>query len=458
MRAELSRLARLVAVLCTFVLASVAPSAALAGEGGVGYRVDGEPGSALEGGFITLHVGVGGTATGHFIATNSGSRDAQLKVYAADGLTGDTTGIVYSDAGIAVHDAGGWLSPSTGGMLLPADGERRIDFSLRVPGGTRPGDHVGGLVLEQRRTGSSISQVVRNVVPVLIDVTGNAGLSLALRSAMVSDLPGTDLPAVTVKMVNNGGRICRPTLSVSLVGPSERGNAVVRQLDAILPGDSVPYPLPWPRKLDRGTYTASVTATGCGQSASLHTDVRSDVTAESDPPKSSTTDPSPVVTKAAPGPVQYTAPHPAGRDSSGSHSKRDQSKTDRPAAAAGGTPTGGTPTGAAGSGRGSTKDGPGSSSGAGATIHDLGQVAIKYLPPLLERLIAPLSLVGLMLLFLFAQEAFDRKDAKLALAPIHRDPDLEFSPLDDSEFLTGSGGSPDLEVVRSPSGPHPLTP
>ncbi len=38
-----------------------------------------------------------------------------------------------------------------------------------------------------------------------------------------------------------------------------------------------------------------------------------------------------------------------------------------------------------------------------------GDVAIKYLPPLLERLIAPLSLLGLMLLFLFAQETFDAR-------------------------------------------------
>ena len=63
-----------------------------------------------------------------------------------------------------------------------------------------------------------------------------------------------------------------------------------------------------------------------------------------------------------------------------------------------------------------------------------------------------------MLLFLFAQETFDRKDPKLALAPIHRDPDLEFLPLGDSAFLPESGRQAELEVVRSPSRPEPLTP
>lgn len=456
MRAERRLLARSVAWLATLVVLLAAPTAHAGPNGGVGYRVDGEPGSTIDGGFITLSVGAGGTAYGHFYATNTGNRDAQLTVYAADGLTGDTTGIVYSGAGEAKHDAGNWLSPSTRGILLRADDSRRVDFSLHVPSGTVPGDHVGGIVLEQRRTGGTINQVVRNVVPVLVDVSGSAGYSLDLRSAMVTDLPGTNLPAVTVKMRNDGRRICRPTLSVSLTGPGERGAPVTRALDAILPGDSVPFPLPWPRELDSGNYTATVTATGCGPTRTMRTDVRSDVTAETDPPRQSSDNE--LVTSAPPGPPQYTAPR-GGSDASRGKGGEDQDAKATDASGTGIVGGGGPPAGERGSATASGKAG----GGAGGLpkfpgLSKLGDVAIKYLPPLLERLIAPLSLLGLMLLFLFAQETFDRKDPKLALAPVQRDPDLEFLPLDDLDLgpRSPAAGS-DLEVLPAPSPPRPTT-
>lgn len=453
---------RFLAPLVALFVVLLAPTVARA-EGGVGYRVDGDPGSTIDGGFITLQASPGGFASGHFYATNGGSQPASITIYGADGLTGDTTGIVYSDAGDQLVDAGGWLSPSASGATLPAaGGDRRIDFSVRVPSGARAGDHVGGVVLEQRRAGAAISQIVRNVVPVLITVSGGASPSLSLRSALVSSLPGTSLPAVTVKMVNTGQRICRPLLTVSLVGQSERGSAVTRQLDAILPGDGVPYPLPWPRALDAGTYTASVSASGCGPTATLSTQVHSDVTAESNTPSANAGDQGgkdAVITKAAPSAPKYTAPNAHATDGGGTDSAHDHGSAPGTGAAGGGGGHAAPPTGAAGSASASA------AAAAGAVgklripkLSELGDVAIKYLPPVLERLIAPLSLLGLMLLFLFAQETFDRKDPKLALAPIHRDPDLEFLPLGDSAFLPESGRQAELEVVRSPSRPEPLTP
>lgn len=450
-----TRALRLLAATLTLASCAAAPTVARA-DGGVGYRVDGDPGSVIDGGFIKLSASPGGSTSGHFFATNSGTSAAQVSVYSADGLTGDTSGIVYSDAGTALADAGGWMSLSTNLTGLAANDSRRIDFTVRVPSGATPGDHVGGIVLEQRRSGNAISQVVRNVVPVLIDVSGSAGPALSLRSAMVSALPGTSLPAVTVKMVNTGTRICSPLLTVALVGPSERGSAVTRQLDAILPGDSVPYPMPWPRAMDAGTYTASVSASGCGATVNLRTDVHNDITAESTNPagQNAGTDKTDVVTKAPPSASHFTAPK---------HTTKDAG-ADKSSNASGGSGTGSgsgssggpaAPVGAAGSGGGQAS--------AGGILHKptlskLGDVAIKYLPPLLERLIAPLSLLGLMLLFLFAQESFDRKDPKLALAPIHRDPDLEFLPIDEVDAAGANpANAPDLSVVRSPTPGRPVT-
>lgn len=459
MRAE-RRLRRLLALPLLACGLGMSAAPALAGpNGGVGYRVDGEPGSIIDRGFITLQASPGGTASGHFFATNSGDTDAQLSVYAADGLTGDTTGIVYSGLGDAKRDAGNWLAPSTRGIYLRADDARRVDFSLKVPSGATPGDHVGGIVLEQRRTGGAISQVVRNVVPVLVDVSGPAGTSIDLRSALITDLPGTTLPAVTVKMVNTGRRICRPVLSVAMTGPSERGATVTRELDAILPGDAVPFPLPWPRPLDTGSYVALVTLTGCGPTRTMRTDVRSDVTAESGAGGGGN-EPSgdDVITKAAPGPTKFTAPRTSDtRDRGGRDADRRSGGRGRDEVSGIATGSGVPPVGTAGSAKagGRAGGGDGLKLPLIGDLGKLGRVAVRYLPSLLERLIAPLSLLGLMLLFLFAQEAFDRKDPKLAMAPVSRDPDLEFLPLDRTDLLPASPES-DLELVPAPP-PRPST-
>src|SRR5262249_4348153 len=60
----------------------------------------------------------------------------------------------------------------------------------------------------------------------------------------------------------------KPTLSVSLSGPGGVQRAT-RRLDTILPGDSIPYPFVWPHSLAAGSYTTSITATGCGPRVTL---------------------------------------------------------------------------------------------------------------------------------------------------------------------------------------------
>ena len=45
-----------------------------------------------------------------------------------------------------------------------------------------------------------------------------------------------------------------------------------------------------------------------------------------------------------------------------------------------------------------------------------------------DKSVFPASLIFLVLGFLIVQSRIDRSDPKLALAPVHADPDLEFLP------------------------------
>ncbi len=64
-----------------------------------------------------------------------------------------------------------------------------------------------------------------------------------------------------------------------------------------------------------------------------------------------------------------------------------------------------------------------------AEQHDSTSLNLKRLAIVTAKGSAfPLGLLVLVLLFLLVQDRIDRKDPKLALAPVHAEPDLGFSP------------------------------
>jgi hypothetical protein len=78
---------------------------------------------------------------------------------------------------------------------------------------------------------------------------------------------------VVIDLANSGRLLCQPQLTVAVRGASVT-RVVSRRLDTILPGDSIPYPLPWPSSLAPGSYAVSANAAGCGAPASLSQVVR----------------------------------------------------------------------------------------------------------------------------------------------------------------------------------------
>jgi hypothetical protein len=212
------------------------------------------------------------------IVVNSAAAPVTLWVSAVDGLTGVTSGAVYGDRGDTLRDAGLWVKPAVAKISVPARSRVSVPFSVRVPRTASPGDHLAGLALQNaqpRRTRGrfSITEIVRTVVGVEIKVPGPAQPQIALRHLSLAPLPGTSDPSLVVSLTSVGRRLCKPRLAVELSGPGGAQRAA-RQLDTILPGDSIPYPFAWPRALASGSYRAIVNATGCGPRAVLHASVR----------------------------------------------------------------------------------------------------------------------------------------------------------------------------------------
>jgi hypothetical protein len=214
----------------------------------------------------------GGSFSDAVIVSNSGGTPLQLRTYPVDGLTGQTTGTVYANRGDRVKKAGTWVGVGSSRITVPAGQQASVAFTVRVPLHAKAGDHVAGIAFEnanRRSSGGSfqITEIIREVIGVQIRVPGKAAPKLALGAVKLAALPGTRLASVVVGLGNRGLALCKPTLAVSLHGPHGYRRSVARQLDTVLPGDTVAYPLPWPGSLRTGKYLARTSASCKGHHA-----------------------------------------------------------------------------------------------------------------------------------------------------------------------------------------------
>lgn len=280
-----SRIARLGSILTgvTAALAAVtlqcAPAAASPSAGGISALPLRAAGRAQHRAYFVLHARAGATIHGLVRLSNSSVSATKLRTYPVDGLTGVTSGAVFSNPGQPPVHAGRWVTPAISALTLPGEGAHFVPFTVQVPSNATPGDHLAGIAFEDTERPESggqfrITEVIRVVVGVEVVVHGPASKKLALLGAHLSSLPGTQVPAVIISLANRGRLLCKPKLTVSLAaGGSQQQTPVSRKLDTILPGDKIPYPLSWPRPLGSGSYKIDAKATGCGRTVALNREV-----------------------------------------------------------------------------------------------------------------------------------------------------------------------------------------
>ncbi len=213
-------------------------------------------------------VAAGGTFHDYIRVGNPNSGSVDLIISAVDGVTATPSGAVYANRGDAVHRAGRWITPDRTALTVAPGQETQVGFTVQVPPGAVPGDHLGGVAFENAHpvlgTGKiSISSVVRTVVGVLVKVPGPAAFNLRVGAASIQPLTAQGLASIVVPLTDTGTLLGKPTLTVSMSGANYQ-RSITRQLDTILPGDSIRYPFPWPDTLGPGVYRIDVSATGPG--------------------------------------------------------------------------------------------------------------------------------------------------------------------------------------------------
>lgn len=201
------------------------------------------------------------------VVFNSQATPMRLRVYPVDGLTGATSGVVYGNRGTPLRSAGAWVTVDAAQITVPAHGQTRVGFTATAPATAASGVHLAGLALEQADPTTSggqfqVTEVLRTVVGIEMIVPGANRPQIALSSIRPTTVANT-AAAVAITLANVGRGLCKPQLTLALVGAGGR-RQVTRQLDTLLPGDSIPYVVAWPHPLVSGPYDATVSANRCG--------------------------------------------------------------------------------------------------------------------------------------------------------------------------------------------------
>lgn len=238
-----------------FAHAAVAPTFSV-------HPAEFDPSNPATRSYFIRDVRPGQSFTGGVVVRDTGSQPITLLVYAADGLTGQTTGVVYANRGpSASAGAAAWVQIGLSQMTLQPGEQRTVPFSVAVPAGTAPGDHLAGIAFQDARASTSgtqfrIREVIREVVGVLVRVPGAASPKLRVGPLRLEQLPGTNLGAIAVGIANSGRLYCKPLLAVSLRGEAS-SERITRPLDTVLPQTAVTYPLILTHGIAAGRYLVS---------------------------------------------------------------------------------------------------------------------------------------------------------------------------------------------------------
>lgn len=244
---------------------AIACIGATAASGGIGLApAHGDPSRPVTEAYFVLDVAAGQTASDAVVVGNTANVPADLLVYAVDGVTGVTSGAVYANRGDPPHGAGAWITAEASSMTVAPTRRSTVAFTVRVPAGTAPGDHLAGLAFENAHPSTSVgalavTTVTRSVIGILIHVPGPSAFHLHIdRVEIVQPLGGSG-PSVVLTLGNGGGALGKPSLGITVDGPSGYHRFVYRQLDTVLPGDTIAYPVPLPDSLSPGDYRVEVT-------------------------------------------------------------------------------------------------------------------------------------------------------------------------------------------------------
>jgi hypothetical protein len=265
-------------LLLSSLLAAAPAAVAAPAVDGISARAVDADGQPLGHAFFVEHRNPGSKFVGHIAISNAGKRFARLYVDPVDALTSDRGGTVFAARDAAKKGVATWMSVDKQLIRLDPGDTKTIAFTVRVPGDATPGDHVGGVAvqpLRDRTTGGqfSVTQVLRVAIATQVVVRGPAEKALTPKVLRLEAIAGSEVPALYIRLANVGQLLCQPTVTATLYQDGQPLSSEKRDVDTILAGKTIDYPLYWPRGLRAGKYQAAVRTEKCGKTQETQADV-----------------------------------------------------------------------------------------------------------------------------------------------------------------------------------------
>jgi len=258
------RLARTVTALALGTLPLIAAGSAAAAPGEQPVRLSVKP-VGTKGSYFNLTLKPGETRRLTVQLGNHSTTKVQARTYTAEAYTIINGGFGAKLAGETSGGTAKWVAYPSGVITLPARRSVQRSFTVTVPRGTKPGEYIAGVVIENAtpvkgKGAIALNQVIRTAIAVAVRVPGPLKGKLAIGAAS-HKLAGAN-SVVNVAVRNTGNRLLKPLASFAV--KDSKGKTVTAstvQMDSFYAGTATAVELPLAAALNPGDYTVSLTLT-----------------------------------------------------------------------------------------------------------------------------------------------------------------------------------------------------
>jgi hypothetical protein len=185
----------------------------------------------------------GGEIADALVVANTGKTPLTLGVYAADGFTTSDGRVDLLTDDAKSTGVGAWVHTPSAQVAIQPGKSLQVPFTLAVPAGATPGDHLGGIVTSLKQSGDVERRLA---IRIRVRVSGALEPSLSVDDVKIH-YSGTAIPfakgaaTVTYTIHNTGNAIVAARPSTSLTGLFGAGRTESTHIDdtpQLLPGET----------------------------------------------------------------------------------------------------------------------------------------------------------------------------------------------------------------------------
>lgn len=216
------------------------PANLLAGESGNVsiYPANFDPANPATRGEFRVEINSGESQNLQVVVENKSDSEKEYLVYAVDATTTED-GVFSLYAKGKRDDLAGWIELSQGEILLKGKERKQIDFRINVPKNVAVGDHVAGIVVEEKQSNKNegVNIVTRVGVRVYAKVKGAEVESVTLDSLEVEGFITGKSLNLTIK--NNGNISQKVRTEYTVLGLSGLKMIETEGERVVLPGKEI---------------------------------------------------------------------------------------------------------------------------------------------------------------------------------------------------------------------------